>query len=137
MAHVSDYNYPIASLLTLLSHRSHSYYCFEPPRMLDIPTHSLPNAEANPAWYSDLLLRYPPDQHTYSIGLGHGMRALSDLRVIQNEIVVMSFSRYEAPKKMPWGAALHIQMKLEAWYEALPTQLQPESLVYPPHMILQ
>lgn len=56
---------------------------------------------------------------------GHGMKALSELRVIQNEIGVMCFSRFEDSKKMPWGAALHIQAKLETWYRGLPTKLQP------------
>jgi hypothetical protein len=104
--------------------------------MLDIPVHLLPDPEAS-AWYSDITLRYPADQQSYLMGFGHGMRALSELRVIQNEIAVMCFSRLGTSKKMPWGAALHIQTKLEAWYEALPVQLQPQSLVYPPHLVLQ
>jgi hypothetical protein len=68
---------------------------------------------------------------------GHGMKALSELRVIQNEIGVMCFSIFEDLKKMPWGAALHIQAKLETWYRGLPTQLQPRWIVHPSHLLLQ
>jgi hypothetical protein len=136
MADVSIHGFTTASILTPVLHRSQSYYCFKPPYMLDTPARSLPDPEAS-AWYGDISLRYPSDQQPYLVGFGHGMRALSGLRVIQNEVAVMCFSRLETSKKMPWGAALHIQTKLEAWYEALPAQLQPQSLVYPPHLILQ
>jgi hypothetical protein len=83
------------------------------------------------------MLRYPPDEQTYPGEFGHGMKALSELRVIQNEIGVMCFSRSRESRKMPWGAALHIQAKLEAWYASLPAQLQSRWIVYPAHLILQ
>ena len=106
---------------------------------MDIPAHPLPDVEKMPAWYGDMSLRYPSDQQSYPIAFGHGMKALSELRVIQNEISVMCFNRNRpvAPQKMPWGAVLLIQTKLEAWYAALPAQLQPQSVVYPPSLILQ
>jgi hypothetical protein len=139
MADVSIFDPTTASLLTLPLNRLESYYCFKSPRLTDIPAYSLPDVEGMPTWYGDMSLRYPSDQQSYSIAFGHGMKALSELRVIQNEISVMCFNRNRSvtPQKMPWGAALHIQTKLEAWYDALPTQLQPQSVVYPPFLILQ
>jgi len=82
-------------------------------------------------------LRYPPDEQIYSPEFAHSMKALCELRVIQNEIGVMCFSRSKESRKMPWGAALHIQAKLEAWYGGLPAQLQPRCIVYPAHLMLQ
>ncbi|KAI4948592.1 hypothetical protein J4E91_006018 [Alternaria rosae] len=94
-----------------------SYYYFKPPCLLDIPADPLPDVDDNPEWYTQILLRYPPDEHSYSIEFGHGMKALCELRVIQNEIGVMCFSRSKGSRTMPWGAALHIQAKLEACCE--------------------
>ncbi|KAF1838865.1 hypothetical protein BDW02DRAFT_487968 [Decorospora gaudefroyi] len=117
---------------------SQSYFCFKPPYMLadDTPAQSLPDVETNPEWYGDISLRYPPDQHSYPTGFGQGMKALSELRVIKNEVNAMCFNASEVPKKMLWEAALLIQTKLEAWYEALPALLQPRSLLYPAHLLL-
>ncbi|KAE8847633.1 hypothetical protein PTNB85_01476 [Pyrenophora teres f. teres] len=112
------------------------YYYFKPPCLLDIPASALPDVDENPDWYSEITLGYDSDEHTFPIGFGHGMKALCELRVIQNEIATMCFSRSATTKKMPWGAALHIQAKMGAWYEALPDALQPWSVFHPSHLIL-
>jgi hypothetical protein len=117
--------------------RLQSYYYFKPPCLLDIPADPLPGVDDSLEWYGKIVLHYPPDEQAYSSEFGHGMKALSELRVIQNQIGMMCFSRSKESKKMPWGAALHIQAKLEAWYGNLPMQLQPRWIVYPAHLILQ
>ncbi|KAH8632172.1 hypothetical protein IG631_13855 [Alternaria alternata] len=117
--------------------RLQSYYYFKPPCLLDIPADPLPDVHGKSEWYGDIVLNYPADGNHYMTDFGHGMKALSELRVIQNEIGVMCFSRFEDSKKMPWGAALHIQAKLETWYRGLPTQLQPRWIVHPSHLLLQ
>ena len=139
MADVSTLDFTSASQLTLPSNRFESYYCHKPPCQLNIPAYPLPNVEGSPVWYGDMSLRYPSDQQSYPMGFGHGMKALSELRIIQNEISIMCFnqSRSTVPKKMSWGAALHIRTELEAWYNALPTPLLPQSAVHPPHLMLQ
>jgi len=104
---------------------------------LDVPVVALPDVNVSPDWYSEILLRYNTDQQAFPISFGYGMKALCELRAIQNEIGVMCFSRSAASKKMPWGAALHIHAKMEAWYEALPIALQPRSIFHPSHLILQ
>jgi len=91
----------------------------------------------SPDWYGEISLRYDADQQAFPTGFGYGMKALCELRNIQNEIGMMCFSRSAASKKMPWGAALHIQAKMEAWYDALPIALQPRSIFHPSHLILQ
>ncbi|KAI4677529.1 hypothetical protein J4E81_010911 [Alternaria sp. BMP 2799] len=113
-----------------------SYYYFKPPCLLDIPADPLPDVDGRSEWYGQMSLRYPPDEQTYSPEFAHSMKALCELRVIQNEIGVMCFSRSKESRKMPWGAALHIQAKLEAWYGGLPAQLQPRCIVYPAHLML-
>ncbi|RYN55103.1 hypothetical protein AA0114_g3552 [Alternaria tenuissima] len=113
-----------------------SYYYLKPPCLLDIPADPLPDVHGKSEWYGDIVLNYPEDGNHYMTDFGHGMKALSELRVIQNEIGVMCFSKFEDSKKMPWGAALHIQAKLETWYRGLPTQLQPRWIVHPSHLLL-
>ncbi|KAI0573231.1 hypothetical protein TUN199_07659 [Pyrenophora tritici-repentis] len=112
------------------------YYYFKPPCLLDIPASALPDVDESPDWYSEITLSYDSDQHAFPMGFGYGMKALCELRVIQNEIGIMCFGRSATNKKMPWGAALHIQAKMEAWYEALPVALQPRSIFHPSHLIL-
>ncbi|KAG9195248.1 hypothetical protein G6011_00368 [Alternaria panax] len=113
-----------------------SYYYFKPPCLLDVPAGPLPEVDDESEWYGNIVLHYPPDEYHYPSDFGYGMKALSELRVIQNEIGIMCFSRSKESKKMPWGAALHIQAKLEAWYKGLPPQLQPRWIVYPSHLVL-
>jgi hypothetical protein len=137
MADVSAFRYTTKSLLTFGFNRQHSYYYFKPPCLLDIPAHPLPTAETNPEWYGEISLGYPLDPEPYRIGFGHGMKALSELRVIQHELNLMCFNKSVAPKRMPWGAALHIQTKLKSWYEALPAMLRPQAVVYPSQLVLQ
>ncbi|KAI4663077.1 uncharacterized protein J4E79_004391 [Alternaria viburni] len=100
-----------------------SYYYFKPPCLLDIPADPLPDVDGRSEWYGQMSLRYPPDEQTYSPEFAHSMKALCELRVIQNEIGVMCFSRSKESRKMPWGAALHIQAKLEACFEAYDSTL--------------
>ena len=114
-----------------------SYYYFKPPCLLDVPQHSLPEVDSAPDWYTEILLRYPRDQESYPTAFGHGMKALCDLRIIENEIGVMCFSRSKGSKVMPWSAVLHIQAQLKGWREALPDSLQPHSIASPLHLMLQ
>ncbi|RMZ71889.1 hypothetical protein GMOD_00009240 [Pyrenophora seminiperda CCB06] len=112
------------------------YYYFKPPCLLDVPVRGLPDVNRSPNWYSEISLRYQSDQKVFPMGFGHGMKALCELRVIQNEIGMMCFNRSATSRKMPWGAALHIQAKMEAWYEALPASLKPHSIFHPSHLVL-
>jgi hypothetical protein len=114
-----------------------SYYYFNPPLLLEMPPHELPDAALEPNWYGEIRLRYPLDTGVYSMGFGLGVKALIELRTIMNDICARSFPRSGKATKIPWEQALQIWARLQEWYEALPDAISHSKLLYPAHLKLQ
>ena len=117
--------------------RTQSYYYFKPPHMSDMPQHPFPDVASELDWYGEIRLRYYLDQEVYSMGFGHSMKALSELRAIMNDICVVSFGQSAGPRKITWEHALHFRARLQAWYDALPDSLSSSKLLFPAHLKLQ
>jgi hypothetical protein len=117
--------------------RMQSYHYFKPPLLLNKLPHPLPDVAAEPDWYSELWLRYPLDQQPYPMGFGHGMKALSELRVIMNDICAVSFHQSVNPAKIEWEQAVQFRKRLQKWYDALPDAISHSKLLFPAHLKLQ
>lgn len=98
------------------------------------PKIELPDPVAQTAWYGELWIRYPTDQHMTPSYHGPFFKALSEFRVILNEICSVGF--ITNPKTTP-SQAKSFRKRLSKWYNQLPPVLTPKYIVLPAHFLLQ
>ncbi|KAI9652806.1 MAG: hypothetical protein M1821_007804 [Bathelium mastoideum] len=109
---------------------------FMPPLLAQPPQTPLPDPLANPSWYGELLVQYPGASKPISTLHPQTFYAMSEFRVILNEITLASFASL-APKSMSMKQALDFYDRLRAWYTGLPSSLGPTRAVLPDQLKLQ
>ncbi|KAI1844183.1 hypothetical protein JX265_002956 [Neoarthrinium moseri] len=98
------------------------------------PAHHLPDPDAAPAFYGEILVKYPAPATAISISHGHVFRAISEYRVILNTVCLEIHSN-EA-KRIPLEAAFRVRLSLRDWYEGLPGCLEPDNIALPSHLMI-
>ncbi|KAI9689124.1 MAG: hypothetical protein M1822_000862 [Bathelium mastoideum] len=103
---------------------------FLPPLLTQPPQTPLPDPLANPSWYGELLVQYPGTSKPISTLHPHTFHAMSEFRVILNEIWLASLASL-ASKSISMKQALDFYDRLRAWYTGLPSSLGPTRAVLP------
>ncbi|KAI1097578.1 hypothetical protein F4804DRAFT_347071 [Jackrogersella minutella] len=111
-----------------------TFHTFQPPIMKDPPTRPLPDADNASAYCGEIWVKYPLGQEPIPIHNGFVFRAISQFRVIMNEITSLSFSSPRFFKQMSFHAALKFRSRLLEWYEILPEPLQSRNIALPCHL---
>ncbi|KAI1479411.1 hypothetical protein F4774DRAFT_381918 [Daldinia eschscholtzii] len=111
-----------------------SFHTFQPPLVKDPPNRPLPNFDEISAFYGETFVKYPLGHDSIPIFNGLVFRAISQFRVIMNEITALSFSRPRNFTRMSLSAAIEFRSRLLVWYETLPEPLRAENAVMPSHL---
>lgn len=98
------------------------------------PKFQLPDAIAQVAWYGELWIKYPGDQHMTPSHWGLFFKALSEFNIIVSDACSSTFT---SGAKMTSTQARAIGKRLKAWYDQLPAVLDPKYMVLPAHFLLQ
>lgn len=115
-----------------------SYYFFREPMIRHPPEVPLPDPESNPAWYGEVLLRYPTTGAIVPMRHGHTFKAIAALRIILNDISGSVFTSPDRTKHViSWDEASLFRQRLDGLFENLPQVLTPSKIVFPCHMKLQ
>lgn len=114
-----------------------SYYFYREPLIRLPPEVPLPDPESNPAWYSEVWLRYPTTGAVVPMYHGHTFRAIAALRVILNDIAQQVFTRPKERQAISWDEASYFRQRLDHLFATLPGVLTPSKIVFPCHMKLQ
>ncbi|KAL7624724.1 hypothetical protein AAE478_006295 [Parahypoxylon ruwenzoriense] len=113
-----------------------TFHTFQPPIIKDPPTRPLPEVDDTLAYYGEIWMKYPLAQEPIPIYNGLVFRAISQFRVIMNEITKLSFGLPKSFSRMSLEAALGFRARLLAWYENLPEPLQARNIALPSHLKL-
>ncbi|KAK4216924.1 hypothetical protein QBC37DRAFT_78044 [Rhypophila decipiens] len=114
-----------------------SFYFFREPLIRDPPETPLPDPDANPTWYGEVLLRYPAVGTIVPMHHGHTFSAVVALRTILIDISFKAFSGTgRSHQVLTWEEANMFRRRLENLFESLPEALSPRRMVFPCHMKL-
>ncbi|KAH6619763.1 hypothetical protein B0J18DRAFT_451092 [Chaetomium sp. MPI-SDFR-AT-0129] len=108
-----------------------SYLYLQAPPIQTPPQTPLPDPQEQPQWYGELWVRYPMSDARFPTYHGLLFKAIADLWVIVNEILVATFSRPHAYAKLPETQILDFLARLRAWFHNLPEPLTPRKIVMP------
>ncbi|KAI1449337.1 hypothetical protein F5Y02DRAFT_413848 [Annulohypoxylon stygium] len=111
-----------------------TFHTFQPPIIEDPPNRPLPDADEEPSYYGEILVKYPLGQEPVRIHNGSVFRAISQFRILLNEITKSSFGSSRAYRPVPFEAAMQFRSRLLTWYEDLPEPLQARHIVLPCHL---
>lgn len=95
-----------------------------------------PDPDENPAWFSDVYVQYPLSETRFITSHGHLFSAWSDLRVITNNLSLVTYNR-DSPAAISADQYLSLHRQLKAWFTSLPAPLTPENIVWPSQFKLQ
>ena len=112
------------------------YYFFRRPYFSQPPQVPLPDPRLEPLWYGEIWIQYPHDQTTTSLYHGFKLHSEAGLRIIMNEIGLLSFGR-PSSRLFTLDEFTVLKGKLNSWKNTLPEPLQPELIVFPSHLMLQ
>jgi hypothetical protein len=129
-------DFPPSSTLTDYS-RVVTHYYFRVPFIVEPPRSPLPDPEENPAWYGELVLKYPQSPVMFATNFGRTIKRLADLRVILNTLSTSAFDNQKSPKGLTTQQAVSYIQQLENWYLNLPEPLSPSKIVLPAQLKLQ
>ncbi|KAG5927461.1 hypothetical protein E4U42_002212 [Claviceps africana] len=110
-----------------------AFYFMLPPLLKNPPEWPLPDFSADPDWYGEIWLQYPPSATLSPSYFAHVIRSRSCFRIIMNE-----FCRgaYSDGHDMSLQTANQLHARLRDWYDGLPGPLQPKAIVLPGHLQL-
>jgi hypothetical protein len=111
-----------------------AWYFHKEPILHRPPKADLPEMRSQRTWYTEVWLRYPADQYATPSHYGLFFRAMSQFRIILNEVCHAAFSEgseITADHTRAFGR------RLTEWYDQLPTALFPKYIVLPAHFLLQ
>ncbi|KAI1381121.1 hypothetical protein F4677DRAFT_460363 [Hypoxylon crocopeplum] len=111
-----------------------TFHTFQPPIIKDPPARPLPDIDDAAAYFGEIWVKYPLGRELIPLLNGPVFRAISQFRVIMNEITAVSFSQPKTFKRMSLSAAIGCRSRLLAWYEDLPEPLQAQNIALPSHM---
>ncbi|KAI0884524.1 uncharacterized protein GGS22DRAFT_188736 [Annulohypoxylon maeteangense] len=111
-----------------------TFHTFKLPIIIDPPNRPLPDADEEPAYYGEILVKYPLGQEPIRVHYGSMFKAVSQFRIILNEITKASFSFSRTYSPISLEAAIRFRSRLLTWYEDLPEPLQARHIVLPCHL---
>ncbi|KAI0381668.1 hypothetical protein F5Y04DRAFT_288489 [Hypomontagnella monticulosa] len=111
-----------------------TFHTFQPPLVKDPPTRPLPNLDDAAAYYGEIWVKYPLGHDPVPIFNGLGFRAISQFRVIMNEITALSYTEPRNFNRMSLNTAIEFRSRLIHWYEGLPEPLRAHNAVLPSHL---
>ncbi|KAI2777167.1 hypothetical protein F4815DRAFT_495498 [Daldinia loculata] len=111
-----------------------TFHTFQPPLVKDPPNRPLPDIDDTSAFYGEIWVKYPLSRDPVPVFNGLVFRAISQFRVIMNEITALSFSHPRDFNRMSLNAAIEFRARLATWYENLPKPLQAQDAAMPSHL---
>ncbi|KAI1213704.1 uncharacterized protein F4807DRAFT_449741 [Annulohypoxylon truncatum] len=111
-----------------------TFHTFQPPVINDPPSRPLPDVDEEPAYYGEILVKYPFGKEPVRIYNGSVFKAISQFRVILNDITKSFFNPSRTYSPISFEAAIEFRSKLRIWYEDLPQPLQARHIVLPCHL---
>ncbi|KAI2625433.1 hypothetical protein GGS26DRAFT_600127 [Hypomontagnella submonticulosa] len=111
-----------------------TFHTFQPPLIKHPPTRPLPGLDDAAAYYGEIWVKYPLGRNPVPIFNGLGFRAISQFRVIMNEITALSYTQPRAFNRMSLDTAVRFRSKLQDWYESLPEPLCARNAALPSHL---
>lgn len=98
----------------------------------------MPDPVSDPAWYGEILLKYPAAGTIVPMNYGHTFKAVVALRSIFIDISLKAFAgNTRSHNALTWEEAIMYRQRLDNLFESLPEALSPSKMVYPCHMKLQ
>ncbi|OTA65317.1 hypothetical protein K449DRAFT_421005 [Hypoxylon sp. EC38] len=113
-----------------------TFHTFQPPIIKEPPTRPLPDIDDVSTYFGEIWVKYPLGREPTPIYNGFVFRAICQLRVIMNEITILSFDHPRCFNRMSLGAAIEFRSRLLAWYENLPEPLKARNAAMPSHLKL-
>ncbi|KAI0142576.1 hypothetical protein F4776DRAFT_612622 [Hypoxylon sp. NC0597] len=113
-----------------------TFHTFQPPIMKEPPTRPLPDLDEASEYFGEIWVKYPLGREPIPIHNGLVFRAICQLRVIMNEITILSFDHPRSFNRMPLNSAIEFRSRLLAWYEDLPEPLHARNAAIPSHLKL-
>ncbi|OTA97230.1 hypothetical protein M434DRAFT_387002 [Hypoxylon sp. CO27-5] len=113
-----------------------TFHTFQPPIIKEPPTRPLPDPDEIPAYFGEIWVKYPHGREPTRIYNGIAFKAICQLRVIMNEITILSFDHPRSFTRMSFSAAIEFRWRLLAWYKDLPEPLQACNAAIPSHLKL-
>lgn len=110
---------------------------FDEPVLKSPPDIPLPDPQEDPDWYGQIWIKYPLIEKPVSVHFGHVFKAMSDIRVIMNDICIRCFRKPKESRNITLHHVLEFHRRLKEWEENLPEPLAPERIVFPSQFILQ
>lgn len=86
-----------------------------PPLLENPPTCPLPGPDADPDHYAEIFVTYPGSDVPIEIGNGHVFRAISEFRIILNDIAKQAFKPPRSQSFLPLRSAQDAHLRLLAW----------------------
>ncbi|KAK1247711.1 hypothetical protein MKX07_000599 [Trichoderma sp. CBMAI-0711] len=103
------------------------------PLIKEPPTWKLPDPSKDPSFYGEIWLKYPLSKNLSPSYFGQIFRAKSQFRLIMHDFAMAA---YTEGSQVTVDKAYELRQRLLRWYEALPAQLQPRTIVLPAHLQL-
>ncbi|KAI1759115.1 hypothetical protein GGR53DRAFT_524115 [Hypoxylon sp. FL1150] len=107
-----------------------AFHTFQPPTLKIPPARPLPEVED----YGEIWVKYPHGREPIPMFNSLVFRAVSEFRVIMNDITRLSYSRPKCFDRMSLDAAIVYRSRLLAWYDSLPGPLQARNIALPCHL---
>ncbi|KAI8959471.1 hypothetical protein F5Y11DRAFT_301730 [Daldinia sp. FL1419] len=111
-----------------------TFHTFQPPLIRDPPNRPLPDGDEISNFYGEIFAKYPFGREPIPIFNGLVFKAISQFRVIMNEITAHSYNQPRSFSRMSLSAAIEFKSKLLNWYENLPKPLQAREVAMPSHL---
>lgn len=105
-----------------------------PPLLRKPPDQPLPDPSENPKWYGEIWVKYPGNENLSPSYFGYIFKARCHFRLIMNEFCHIAFTK---GSKMTREQAYGLHSRLRNWYDGLPGQLQPKTIVLPGQLQMQ
>lgn len=125
------------SRVTLTMHSVHSFHVFKAPLLSMPPSIALPDLSKDSNSYGDLWLRYPASMKPIHANYGHTFIAISEFRVIVNDIAGMFFAKVERSVGATISRIQGFCVRLDSWHRNLPADLMPKEICFPWQLKLQ
>jgi hypothetical protein len=110
-----------------------SFYFKREVSFTTTPEFRLPEYDSDPAWYSEIWVRYPLTNMPWRMHLGQSIYATMQLRFIMHDIAQLFFGPRQSPKSPRFEQLLAFRGSLDQWFSRLPEPLAPGTIVLPSH----
>ncbi|KAF4943175.1 hypothetical protein FSARC_15000 [Fusarium sarcochroum] len=115
-----------------------SYQFMTAPLLRTPPKNPVPDPERHTDWFGEIWLKYPSSSVLVPLKLGLIFKAKTDFSILLNEAMLETQRHHDDDHLTQTGAKriMKVVQKLDTWYQALPEQLSPSSIVFPSQLKL-